>query len=358
MKEDEDLVITVDSLDDPIDTTQDDRQTQRQEPPVRIKVPGREERAAPVTTRKGPTDDAVEDLKGQLTAAQQATRDAQSRERAATEAARTATAQVEQARTTIADTRTTALDSEIASATSESNSLKTALKAAMEAGDYDKASDIQIQIADARARLRDAEKDKARLAQEEPITRTHEGAVRQQERQPERRQETLEDRRQNILAGCTPATRQWLENHPDCLDDPEKAAEAALAHQRAIKAKLTPDTPAYFRFAEEQLGYTTVSTRTRQADDAAREQPARTNGTRRNVVESAPVDRGGGGGGDDGGGGGEQVTLTRGEADNATNGTIVWNTGPNKGKPIGHKEMARRKILLQKEGRYAAPASQ
>lgn len=348
---DEDLIITVDSLEDPIDTTQEEPKA-RQQGPIRIKVPGREKPAAATRAAASTEDDAVEDLRGQLTASQQRERDATRRANEATDTARNALGQVEEARTTIADTRVAALDARIASATTESGSLKSAIKAAMDAGNFQEATDLQEKLADARAQLLDAQKDKARIGQEEPITRTHEGAVRQTEQRQQRAVPTAEERRQNILAGCTPQTRSWFENHPDCIDDPERAAEAALVHQRALKAGHQPDTPAYFRFAEEQLGYTTVTKRQTQEDTGRN-----TNGARRSVVESAPVDRGGGGGGNDGGGGGGlRVELTRGEFENATNGTIVWNTGPNKGKPIGTKEMARRKAVMTQEGRYANPA--
>lgn len=47
------------------------------------------------------------------------------------------------------------------------------------------------------------------------------------------------------------------------------------------------------------------------------------------------------------------VNLSPNEVKSATDGTIVWNTGPNKGKPIGTQEMARRKALLQRDGKYS-----
>ncbi len=163
--------------------------------------------------------------------------------------------------------------------------------------------------------------------------------------------QNAEERRQAILASTTPATRAWLENHSDILDDPVRGAEATLVHEKAIKKGLGVDTPEYFRFAEEQMGYTVTKTQRQQE-----------NGGRR-VVEAAPVDRGGGGDGGGGNGGGSpmRVELTRGELSNATDGTIVWNPGPNVpkhlvGKPIGAKEMARRKALGQQEGKYANPA--
>lgn len=348
---DEDLIITIDDLSEPFDTTI--TEPVKREEPVRLKVPGRDENGKKVA-RTGPTDDAVEDLRGQLTAAQQRENDANRRAQQATDAARTANAQVEQARSVVTDTRSQAIESEIASATTESASLKTALKAAWDAGDFEKATDLQEKMADVRARLYDAKRQKAEIEQEGSTVSRHEGAVREQPRQQQRQEpQTPEERRQAVLAGCTPATRAWLENHEDILDDPVRGAEAALVHQRAVKAGLRPDSPDYFRFAEKEMGYTVTKTTRQQQDNG-------NNGARR-VVESAPVDRGGGGDSGNGGSSPMRVELTRGELENATNGTIVWNKGPGVpanmvGKPIGAKEMARRKALMTQEGRYSSPA--
>ena len=58
-------------------------------------------------------------------------------------------------------------------------------------------------------------------------------------------------------------------------------------------------------------------------------------------------------------GGGPEIRLSPGEAQSATDGTLVWNyddpSGKNrfkKGDPIGIQEMARRKHELQKQNAY------
>jgi hypothetical protein len=344
MADEEDLIITVDSLDDPVDTTEDVTPA-RKEPAVKLKTPDRD-RVTPTRT-ENPTDNAVASLRTQLDAQKRATDEARRIARDATERERTANAHVEAARTTIADTYGSALDTEIAAAKSESDSLKAAYKAAMEAGNFEEVSEINIKIADARARLNEATREKNRLTQETPVTRAHEGAVR--EREPQRQEvrrvpQTDDERREAILAGCTPKTRAWLEAHIECVDNPVKAAKANLVHQEAIEQGIVPDSPEYFRYAEEQMGYTKVTRAARQSDNA---DSPRTNGARR-VVESAPVDRGGSGSGGGDGFSGEQVSLTREEARMATDGTMLWNSGPKKGQPIGTKEFARRKILIKR----------
>jgi len=67
---------------------------------------------------------------------------------------------------------------------------------------------------------------------------------------------------------------------------------------------------------------------------------------------AAPISRGDGG--DISSGGGPAVIkLTPGEARAATDGSIVWNSGPSKGEPIGVKEYARRKSIMMKQGHYS-----
>ena len=69
----------------------------------------------------------------------------------------------------------------------------------------------------------------------------------------------------------------------------------------------------------------------------------------------APVQASGGGTS----GGGTEVRLTRGEANAATDGTLVWNYDDpsgqkrfRKGDNIGIQEMARRKLEMSKQGLY------
>src|SRR5260370_373085 len=46
------------------------------------------------------------------------------------------------------------------------------------------------------------------------------------------------------------------------------------------------------------------------------------------------------------------VYLSEKEKKIATDGTLVWNYGPNKGKALGLQEMARRKAEMHKQGMY------
>ena len=76
-------------------------------------------------------------------------------------------------------------------------------------------------------------------------------------------------------------------------------------------------------------------------------------------MTAAPVSRENGSGNGRNADGRTSIELTGGEVDRATDGSIVWNyNDPNgrfkKDDPIGVNEMARRKMLMTKEGRYLA----
>lgn len=362
---DEDLIITVDSLDEPVDHAAD------QSPPgarrQRNQQQDRPERTEPrITIKDGAgNDDVVTDLKDQLKRLEESDADKTRRLRAAEqtaarslEDATAARQEVEAARTTVASTRASSLDSEIASANSEAEAAGAALSAALSAGEHDKVPALQRKISRAEARVAIAEEKKSSLADDAPVTRTHEGRAERQEDTPRRQQREPVDQFEAVLARTSPRTRAWLEAHPEYVTDPLKAAEASLAHERAIKAGHKPDSDAYFRFAEQDLGLSkTMNNRDTGDDRQSRNGNGEQAPARRSKVAAAPVDRGGGGG-DGSGGGGEEVSLTKGEVANATDGTIVWNTGPKQGQPIGVAEMARRKLILQKDGRYMSSATQ
>lgn len=179
---------------------------------------------------------------------------------------------------------------------SESRAAKSEYSRKMEEGDWDAAAEAQARLAAAEARRAPLQ------AQAEAI---------------QRRPTTLEEQ-------YTPATADWLRRHPEWTADPRKSAKLQGAHHMAVGDGLTPDTPEYFEHVEKTIGL-----RGGGSDVGGRGAAGR------------PVSSNSG-----------QVKLTKGEAERANDGSIVWNFGPNKGKPIGNVEYARRKIEMQKSGMY------
>jgi hypothetical protein len=129
-----------------------------------------------------------------------------------------------------------------------------------------------------------------------------------------------------------PETVRWLKANP--LDaavlatgsDPARAGQIQAAHHAALAEHHVAGSREYFHCVDKVLAGTGKTTRAS-------------------------------GGGTPGGG--AEVRLTQGEVQQATDGTLVWNTsdptGQNrwrKGDPIGTVEMARRKKALTEQGAY------
>lgn len=130
-------------------------------------------------------------------------------------------------------------------------------------------------------------------------------------------------------------TAQWLRAHPEYVVDGRKNAKLTSAHYEAVADGLEPDTSSYFSFVERKLGIdrggSGGSSGRRAAAPDFNPADARTHIS------------------DDG----KTVRLTAGEARAATDGTLIFNFGPNRGKPIGVAEAARRKAAMVAEGRYS-----
>jgi hypothetical protein len=126
----------------------------------------------------------------------------------------------------------------------------------------------------------------------------------------------------------TDRTAQWMRDHRDWVEDPRKNAKIVGAHHMAVGDGLEPDTPEYFEHVERQLGLRSGG----NGNGSAR------SGSMRSETKINPGDfnthvRDGG----------KSVFLTENERKISTDGTLVWNYGPNKGKPLGTAEFARRK---------------
>lgn len=246
---------------------------------------------------------------------------------AARQQAERATQDADLARSQATSTELERTNDAIVAAQAAIDSAKRDYRTAQDAGDYDKAAEAQERIATEAARKVAMERDKVAIEARKPPQRE----VQQQERQPA-------DPFEAALSRFTPTAQAWLREHPDVLTDPEQSAKATWVDIAARKAGHKPDTPEYFRYAEEQLGYTNgqqaeqkPATQTRRPMPSA--PPSRDN-------DSSPIPQS------------TKVFLSEAELKAATDGTLIYNIGPNKGKPLGVKESARRKAILQSEGKY------
>lgn len=136
----------------------------------------------------------------------------------------------------------------IGAATSELESAKGALRAAGEAGDWDKQADAQARIAQAAGRLMQLEDGKAALES------------RQERQKTEAKKEPVKtnlsvDEYIDSMPNLLNSERTWMKAHPELMTDPRKNARLQAAYFDAEDAKHARGSDAYFQFIEERLGY-------------------------------------------------------------------------------------------------------
>jgi hypothetical protein len=298
-------------------------------------------------TQRKSSDDPIETLKAQL--AEKEAENASLKQRATTaesvagqasQRATVAETEAQQARREAAASTKTTVESGIAAAKAERDAAREALESAFESGDKKALGDAQIRIATAAADLAMLEQAKAELP-----------AAPEARQQPQRPAAPT-DQTEQWISNLSPRSQTWIRGHMDYATDQRKNAKVVSAHHDAMAEGLQPDSDAYFEHLEQFLGIK------QKPGTQERQQP--TNGAqpttqRRPSAPTAPVTPTGGGVQ----GGASEVRLTKGEAERATDGTIVWNyddpTGKGrfkKGDAIGVQEMARRKQALTKDGRY------
>jgi hypothetical protein len=138
-----------------------------------------------------------------------------------------------------------------------------------------------------------------------------------------------------LCANRTEPTARWLREHREWVLDPRKSAKVSAAHFDAVAEGLREDTPEYFQHIEHKIG---LDGNSRSGGDrGGARPPAKYDPS--NVHTHIRS-------------GGSEVILTKGEKEAATNGTLIWNYGPNRGKPIGVAEFAKRKVQMAKDGYY------
>jgi hypothetical protein len=205
---------------------------------------------------------------------------------------------------------------------SAAKSIKADLRQAVESGDVDgldEALDRKMQVALSRQLL---EAQKQQLHQPPPPPA---------------------DPVERYVQGRPAQTQQWLREHREYVTDPAKNAELTRAHYSALGAGHNPDTPGYFAAVEKKIGLR----QERESGGGVSYQ--------RNIPGFNPSDpsthiQG------------NRVVLTKGEAERATNGDIVWNEADYRagrikdrsmiGRPIQIQEYARRKKIMLADGMY------
>lgn len=328
MPVDEDIVVTID-------------------PEVLGNIPGEteviiEDGEASSVVNKSTDNDLISSLKSQLAEKQAALSTVQQRVASSETVAQQAIQRSQKLEHEVQKSKQEAVESNratiltgIAAAKAERESAERDYKLAFEAGDGSAMAKAQSRIADAQYDLRDLERSKIDL----------DNAPQQKGQTHHVEDQTYVDPIEKFIQEKSAPTQAWLREHTEYLRDPKKNARMVAAHWDAVGNDVPVDSKEYFDHVERYLGLK-KSENTQYGQAQSQRRPSAP------VASVTPASGGMSGNGN-------KVDLKRNEADNATDGTIVWNyddpTGKNrwkKGDPIGLQEMARRKQAMLKEGRY------
>lgn len=228
-----------------------------------------------------PADAGIETLKRQVAAAEAARRQAEAVAQQKTEEANAA--------------QRTAIDSQVGQITEAINAAErdgeiaeAALKKAYEDGDFDQVAKLQRIVVRIENRIAALDNLKTQVTAQQTNSRP----VVTEGRVPD---PVPADPVEAFASRLSPASAAWVRQHPETVTDQAVNAEMLAAHHRAIRAGIAADSPEYFAFVEERLGFRQPVQQQQQQQPAAQPQqptqqvPARQAQAPR--VPAAPVSR-------------------------------------------------------------------
>lgn len=192
-------------------------------------------------------DDEIAALRSTVDGAQKKTAEAEEARRTAERERDEARARTRAAIDAQVSEREVAIETSIVTFANTVDTLKKDYKAALEAGDHDRAAEINDQLVDAKIELRTNQGRKTELkAWKDDQVKKREAAERAAPVDP--------------LSPYTPRTRAWIEKHadesgkPKFLTDRTFALKASAADSMAKAEGFAPDTDAYFDYVEKFMG--------------------------------------------------------------------------------------------------------
>lgn len=257
----------------------------------------------------------IEALKLQLEQERVARAEAESRARAAQENASRASAEVQ-------DSNLQLIASAIDSVNRANQMLKRDYAAAMAAGNFEHAAEIQSQMSINGAKLLQLENGKVALEQR---------IANPPAQQPEMPADPVEV----VASQLSSRSAAWIRAHPECVKDKRLYMKMVGAHNIAIADGFQADTDEYFAEIERQLGYRKPQTAVSREETEEPTSMAAKPMARKPQPPAAPSSRTAG----NGAGGRNTVTLNAAEREMAS----IMGMTP--------EEYAKNKVALKKEGK-------
>lgn len=131
----------------------------------------------------------------------------------------------------------------IAGVESEAELAQSSYEAALTAGEFDKASKAQRIMARAEAKLLQLEEGKSAME------------VRIERAKTEKPEIKKADPFETYVSQFSSPTQVWLRQHPQCVSDQRYNSKTIAAHHDAVAEGIAVDSPEYFGFIEEHLGF-------------------------------------------------------------------------------------------------------
>ena len=257
----------------------------------------------------------IEALRHQLEMERQARAEAERRARDAESTASRASMEVQ-------DSNLQLISSAIDSVNRANQMLKRDYAAAMAAGNYEQAAEIQSHMSINGAKLLQLENGKAAL--EQRIANP-----------PPRQQEAPSDPVEAVASQLSPRSAAWIRAHPECVRDQKLYLKMVGAHNIAIADGYTADTDEYFAEIERQMGMRRQATSVSHQETEEPTSMAAKPMARKPQPPAAPSSRAA----SNGSGGRNTFTLNAAEREMAS----IMGMTP--------EEYAKNKVALKKEGK-------
>jgi chromosome segregation ATPase len=211
-------------------------------------------------------EEGIQELKKKLEAEQNARAEAERR-------AQEMQQQAHKAQTEVQDSNLQLIHSAMEAVKRNADALKQHYAAALQAGAFDKAAEIQEQMGINSAKLLQLENGRAAL-----------------EDKLKNAPQTL-DPVEQVASQLSPRSAQWVRNHPQCITDKRLYQKMVGAHNIAVADGFIPDTDEYFDFIEQQIGFKRQPARETEVQVDEPMSAASAPAQRRNAPPAAPSSR-------------------------------------------------------------------
>jgi hypothetical protein len=205
----------------------------------------------PKKERKRHNEDVIKSLEAQIKAKDDQLASERQARAAAEAAAREKAAEASQAKAHSDQSYRDVVAGRIAEAKSHEERIKREMKQALEMGEHDRFTDLQMEAARIAARKLQYEDAKVEL------DRPKAEHVEKTEIRPGTH--PRDDVEAYIQSIPSTKSQSWLRQHKECVTDPYLHSKVMYGHQEAIRKGIVADSPEYFAHLDQHMGYADVN---------------------------------------------------------------------------------------------------